>query len=194
MIASALTHVAEQLNRHLRRTLGGPDEDPVVVTNLIELDGSQSSKVSNRLVLFLVNVKKETAARQVPRMSNGTAFVESFPAIFFNLRVVLAAHPGDGNYVEALKSLSRAIAFFQSNPVIDRHIAPDLDWRIEKLVLDIENLGIHDLSNVWGMVSGRYLPSIVYRIRMGVAFDAEEVHGVTPALSQPQPTVGGEGS
>jgi len=35
---------------------------------------------------------------------------------------------------------------------------PDLDNRIDKLTMDIENLNIKDLSSMWTILSGKYLP------------------------------------
>jgi len=92
------------------------------------------------------------------------------------------------SYPEALKFLSSTISFFQKNYVIDHQTAPEMDSRIEKLILDIENLSIQDLSNLWGALGGKYLPSIMYRVRM-VAFDAEDITGRIPLVSEPKPTV-----
>ncbi len=92
------------------------------------------------------------------------------------------------SYPEAFKFLSRTIGFFQKNHVIDHQSAPEMDVRIEKLILDIENLSIQDPSNLWGALGGKYLPSILYRIRM-VAFDAEEITGRTPVVGELQTVV-----
>ena len=57
-----------------------------------------------------------------------------------------------------------------------------------ELVLDIENLNIKDLSTLWSAITGKYLPSIIYKIRM-VAFDAGDIRQRTPAVESIQPAV-----
>jgi hypothetical protein len=69
--------------------------------------------------------------------------------------------------------------------VFDHQNTPELDSRIDKLMLDIENLGISDLSNLWGILGGKYMPSVLYRMRM-VAIDSGQLSGQAPYVSQPQ--------
>lgn len=59
---------------------------------------------------------------------------------------------------------------------------------LNTVILDIENLSIQDLSNLWGSLDGKYLPSILYRVRM-VAFDNEDIAGRIPVVSEPKSTV-----
>ena len=75
---------------------------------------------------------------------------------------MMSANFGAGNYAEALKTISQAISFFQQQAVFDRQNSPGLDSRIEKLILDMENLKIPDLNNLWSLMGGRYLPSAFY--------------------------------
>ena len=89
---------------------------------------------------------------------------------------MVAAHFSAANYPEALKILSKVVEFFQARPVFDHHNSPSLDRGIHKLVIDIENLSLSDQALLWGSLGGRYLPSVLYRIRM-VAIDSGAVHG-----------------
>lgn len=60
-----------------------------------------------------------------------------------------AADFGGSNYPEALKFLSSTVPYFQSRPVFNHQSAPDLDNRIDKLTLEIENLSIADTRAAW---------------------------------------------
>jgi Pvc16 N-terminal domain len=186
VIASAVTYIAGQLNQYLKRT-SDSSEDVVVVSNILEQDGTLATNVNNRLVVFLVNVEKDATAQRQPNSDRHGADgrLVTYPPIYLNLYVMVAAHYGSGNYGEALKFLSAAISFFQGRPLFDRANSPDLDGRIERLVLDIENLSVHDLSNLWGVLSGHYLPSVLYKVRM-VAFDSRDVRKWTPSIKQPE--------
>jgi hypothetical protein len=191
MISAALSHMAHQLNQQFRINFQLA-EDVAVVSNLVELDGSVTPNANNKLVLTLVNVEKDT----VPyRPSGGVRglddrLLQNNAPLFLNLYVMVSANFGAGNYTEALKYISQAVAFFQMKPVLDQRNSPGLDRRIDRLVLDIENLPIPDLNNLWSLLGGRYLPSMFYKVRM-VTVDAGAISGQLPFITDLQPAVKG---
>lgn len=178
--------MASQLNQFMKRTYD-LNEDIAVVSNLIEADGSVGPHANNKLVLLLTNIEKDTvpqSGRSGFRGGDGRAFVSSTP-LYLNLYVMLAANFSGNNYAEALKFISIAISFFQRQSVFDHQSTPDLDRRIEKLILDIENLKIQDLSNLWGLLGGKYLPSVLYRVRM-VTFSPDDIIAQLPVVNRPE--------
>lgn len=191
MINLALQTLVAQLNQHFRR-IYDLTEDMVVVSNLIEMDGSVTPNINNRLVVYLTNIEKDSvSARTLNTQEPGERTVQRSAALSFNLFVMMTANFSGNNYAEALKFLSGTISYFQRHPVFARQSTPDMDSRIEKLVLDIENLSIQDMSNLWGSLGGKYMPSILYRIRM-VTFDADEVTGRQPIVTTPKAFVGND--
>ena len=189
MIDAAIAQVASQLNNALRRSfqLG---EELVVVSSPYEPDGSTAANINNKLAVFLVNLERDTMPGHRARSEGGVGRQARLPQpVSLNLMVMFAANFSASNYPEALKFISSTIAHFQSWPVLDHQNTPDLDPRIEKLTLDIENLSVGDLSNLWGMFSGRYLPSVLYRMRM-VTFDAGQLDAQLPVVRRTQAGVG----
>lgn len=180
--------LAAQLNQYLRRTYD-LNEDKVIVSNLLEMDGSVASNINNRLVIYLINIEKDAvASRYVTSQEADNRSVQRRVPLSLNLFVMMTAHFTGDNYAEALKFLSNTISYFQSNPMFNHQNTPDMDRRIEKLILDIENLSIQDLSNLWGSLGGKYLPSILYRVRM-ITFDMDGITGQLPVVTEPQSTV-----
>lgn len=189
MIQAAINHLATQLNAYLKRT-NNLTEDIVVVSSLTESDGNIATNTNNKLVFLLTNIEKDTMPQGSAARAtgfDGRAVVGS-RSLYLNLYVMLAANFSGSNYPEALKFISKAIAFFQMQPVFDKRSTPDLDSRIDKLVLDIENLNIQDLSNLWGLLGGKYLPSVYYRVRM-VAISPDNVIAQLPYATRPQSDV-----
>jgi hypothetical protein len=188
MIDEAIGAIARQLNQSLRRVFQ-LDEDVVVLSNILEQDGSVASHASNKLAVFLVNIEKEALAfRQSPAGAGAGRNVVTRAPICLNLSLMFAANFAAAHYVEALKFISSTITFFQGRPVLDHENTPDLDERIEKLVLEIENLDTTSVSNLWGVLSGRYVPSILYKVRM-IPIDAGEVTGLVTPISRPHAAV-----
>ena len=184
MIDLAIAQIASQLNQALRRQFMA-DEDLVVLANLHEQDGTVATHIANKLVVSLVGVEREDQSRQgvASGLLGGRAGLYPAP-VHLNLMLMFAANFGGSNYPEALKFIASTVAFFQGRPVFDAQNTPDLDRRLHKLTLEIENLSVADLSNLWGMLSGKYLPSVLYRMRL-VSIDAEQITAQVPRVSKP---------
>lgn len=189
MIDAAITQVASQLNQVLKRQFM-VGEDLVVVCNLHEQDGTVATQVANKLAVFLVNIEREPVPAGAAAGGFSQRLMHKAAPVHLNLMVMFAANFSGSNYPEALKFLSSTVAFFQSRPVFTHQNTPELDRRIDKLTLEIENLAISDLSNLWGMLSGKYLPSVLYRLRM-VSIDADQLSAQIPRVAQPEVGVRG---
>jgi len=188
MIHAAVSHIANQLNQFLKRSFD-LIEDVVVMSNLSEPDGTPAANINNKLVVFLVNVEKDTTnARYHGGAGSFDLSSTSYPPVVLNLFVMVAANFSASNYPESLKFLSNAVSFFQRQPVFDHQQTPELDRRINKLVMEIENLSTQDLGSLWGILSGKYQPSILYKVRM-ISFEAGDVLSQVTPIKGPQASV-----
>lgn len=189
MVHLAVHHLAAQLGQYLRRK-HSLAEEIVVASSLVQPDGSPVPQAQNRLVLVLANIEKDTLVH-APNLGGGEfegRMGVRIQPIYLNLHVLLAANFGPGSYAEALKFLSSAMAFFQRIPAFDHSTSPDLPAGIEKLVLDIENMRLQELSNLWSMLGAKHVPSVLYKVRM-VAAGGGELVEARPAVSVPRPSV-----
>jgi len=180
MIGAALDHIAAYLNQSLRQRFL-VDEDFAVVAPVTDSDGSQAINASNKLAIFLVNIERDTLPYS-SQQSGGTHFTQRPTPIFLNVRMMIAASFSASNYREALKLLSNGISLLQAQTVFDRQNTPDLDSRLEKIIIDIESLSNTELSNLWGIFGGRYVPSALYRIRM-IAYDSTAISAQIPVIT-----------
>lgn len=189
MIHAAVSHIAGQLNQFLRRTCG-VSEDMVVITNLVEQDGNVSVQASDKLVMFLVNIEKDTTP-YIPADVRGAGHdhSERRPVpLFLNLYLMVACSFSGNNYPEGLKFISHTISFFQRQSTFDHQNSPDLDPGIQQLVLEIQNMDFQALSHLWGVLSGKYLPSVLYKVRL-MTFDSEDIQARIPAVTTQQPEI-----
>ncbi len=189
VIFACITQIAALLNQYLKNTFD-LSEDIVIVSNLVENDGSVVAQTNNKIVVFLANMEKDTMPQRQnssAALSNDRLSINSKP-LYLNLSIVVAANFTGANYQESLKFISQVVSFFQKQPVFDHQNSPELDANIEKLILDIENVQRHDLSSMWSMFGAKYLPSIVYRVRM-VTLDANAVQSRITKVQQPNTTI-----
>lgn len=158
MIAHALEFVRKTLEAHL-------DGTPEVV---IDSARKLSKEENAGAVISLVNVQEETVLRNTPHVErrNGQAqYIE--PPVYVNLYLLFTFD--FQAYATSLAHLSDTIELFQSrrwfsaeNSVADNPFPPSL----EKLVVEIVNLSFEELNNLWGVLGGTYLPSIVCKFRL----------------------------
>lgn len=184
VIDAVLNHVAAQLNQHFRLRFALA-EDMVVVSNLQDGSGAPVPQADNKLVIFLSGIERDTIAHRASGQTygalGGASTLRGSEPVFLNLLIMCAANFSGKSYPDALKFLSGAIAFFQTRPIFDKHNSPDFDLRIERLELNIENLSTGDMQNLWNIHGGRYLPSVLYRVRM-LSLDGSAVFGRDPSI------------
>jgi len=185
MIDAALLHIASHLNAVLRRAHQSA-EDLVAVTGLQEADGSPAAGASHRLSAFLVNLERDGVPGLPTQMiGGGERLPRSAPPLNLNLLVMFAANYGGTTYAEALKLIASTIACFQATPVLDPQNSPGLDPRLDKLSLSLESLGLQEMATLWGVLGGRYLPSVLYRVRL-LTIDARQPDAQMPSVRVPQ--------
>lgn len=175
MIHDAVGHITRYLNLYLKGLFNLP-EDAAVVAGLVEQDGSVEPHVHNKLVVSVVNIEKEALPATFSRSasSDNTLATIGFPPIHLNVYLLISANYPGKNYTEALKFISHAALFFQGNPIFTHENTPDMAPSLSKITMDIENLNMRDLSSLWSVVSGKYLPSILYKMRM-ITLDSREI-------------------
>jgi len=179
MIHTVLTAVTDQLNEFMRNELGQA-EDMVVMNSLVDLRGDVSMLIENRVCLFLMRVEEEKIAK-----SGGfQSYAGSPPPMHMNLYLVFAAHFPDPNYKEALHFISMVIEFFQGKSVFDKFNTPGLSANIDRLIFEFVNQDIQEMNNMWSLIGAKYLPSVVYKVRM-LTFSQFMVREEVPSIVRP---------
>ncbi len=165
MIDKTLTFLLGELNGFLGAKF--PSSEPhAVLSALANSDGSTPAVIENKLILSLMNVERETGAFSAPRQGRPEAGPQlHFPApLNLNLYLLLASNFGP-NYGETLKFLSSALGFFHANAVFTPANA-GFPRGLERLTIEMVNLNMQDLQNLWASTGSRYLPSAYYKTRV----------------------------
>ena len=168
----ALSFLVNSLNGYVVRrtgegTFGKADTGPLVD------DGGRWALGVDSMRACLLSIEEERVVRaQLPdtRPANGRV-VALAPELKLNLHVMFAAR--FQQYDQGLKYLSLVLTYFQSRSSFTRSDSPDLDPRIERLVVELQTLTFEQLNQVWAFVGGKLLPSAIYKIRMVVLQDRE---------------------
>lgn len=180
MLDGAITFLVNEVNGYLKRRTGTADE-PLAAGSIAD-DQGRWAITEGQLRLALVNIEEERVMRsQLPehRYVEGNHVVLQ-PDIKLNLVIVFAARLR--NYADSLRYLSYVITFFQANPSFQPDEYPGLDARIEKLAVEMLPYGPEQLNQLWAYIGTKYLPSVVYRVRMIVLQD-EQPQGIAAPIT-----------
>src|SRR6185437_5164093 len=189
MIHDALDFLRSRLNEYLNLKLdptGNGLGNFVQLANVAWNDSesqSTSTDGSNfNAFITLVNVEEDRISRpqeNTARNNNGTVYKN--PKMYLNLYLLFAVNLS--SYYESLKRLSYIIQFFQYQNVFTSLSTPDLPVGVEKLILDLDTLSFQDLNNLWGIMGSKYLPSVLYKVRL-VTISEEFVMGQGGLISE----------
>ena len=140
-------------------------EDAIVISPVVKADGSLSIP-DNTLGMTLVNVEEERIVKSqnsVAVANDGKVSVVN-PEIKLNLYILISAN--FTVYSTGLQFLSSAVKCFQSKNVFTPDNTPYLDTSIQKLIVELFTLDFEKQNHLWGSLGAKYLPSVLYRVRL----------------------------
>ncbi len=180
IIERALYFIQQQLDLYLKQKMvDNEGENKVVLSGLLKPGGQMEVK-QDQLALTLVNIEEERIAesQQPYRTSENGSHQKTNPAIKLNLFLLFAAH--FKNYDEALKTISHVVSFFQARNVFERSKFPSMDDSLEKLILELQTMDFEQMNHLWGALGAKYMPSVLYKMRMLTVSEEEIQADVLP--------------
>lgn len=163
MIDELLEELQVKVNTYLNQLNGGPVSQTIVVDDISRHEKHTEGvdqDLENRIVITLANIEEETILKNnYPVRQEGATFVNEKSALYLNICLLFSAH--FTNYSEGLKQLSRVIQFFQFNRSITFFFTEPCEVRF-----NLHNIGFENLNNLWTVMGGRYLPSVIFKARI----------------------------
>lgn len=169
MIDQALDFLCKQVNNYLIIKLDLPPGNAIILYNVSHL-GSESNGGGNtdgtsNAFLTLVSVEEDRISKSQDNfVRKDNKVVYKNPKIHLNLHLLFSVSLS--SYIESLKRLSYIIQFFQHQNVFTPLTSPSLPMGVEELILDLNTLSFQDLNNLWGIMGSKYLPSVMYKMRL----------------------------
>lgn len=166
IIYQALYFLKNQLNSYLKFQLGEDYSDTAFISNPVTQDGSAANNTSDRVLLTLTNVEEERIGKQPlpPVKAVNGQDVRVNPEVNLNLYVLFISNRS--NYEESLKFVSHVVKFFQGKNVFTAQNSPELDESIQRLIVELSTVSYEQLNNLWGAMGAKYIPSVLYKVRM----------------------------
>ena len=168
MIDQALLIITQEINQFLRLRFD-LNEDKVLLSSLIDQDGKVAVQDENKIIFTLIDISEETTLKnRTDRRSSSDR-----PDLHLNLKVLFSAYFNSSNYIESLKYITAVISFFHAKPVFNTSNSPGLSSTdVEKIIFDIFHQDSNSKNNLWATIGAKYLPSVVYNLRMLTVSDS----------------------
>ena len=173
MIDLAVNFLNVALNDHLV-SRAGPTAPRSLVSRLVDPTGRLALN-DDTLAATVINIEEERVMRGQTREVTLVAgrHVSSEPALRLNLYLLFAAHFRQLD--QGLKYLSMVVGCFQAQPIFKPATHPALDTGIQQLSCELQSLSFEQLNQIWAYLGAKYLPSVVYKVRMVVVQHGEAV-------------------
>jgi len=179
MIEEALTYTVKRLNAFL-----APIPDVVVLGNIaFAQDGaSDVASMAKKVVLSLINIEQDRMSQDPwPYKYQGTTLYQQQPAVHLNLYLLFSAN-FDDDYPSALTAIDKVIEFFQYTPYFGSDNSPDLTAGLNRLIFDMFSVDLDLVHHLWSMLGSKYMPSVVYKMRMIAIQHVEDKQTPAPLI------------
>ncbi len=164
MIDRALKVIVYELNQFLRLR-HDLNESKVLLNSIVDQDGKMATNDENKLIFSLIDIAQETT------MKNSTPSVGAVSRdsreLHLNLFVLASAFFNPANYDQGLKYISSVISFFNAKPIFNQSNSPALSGSgVDRLVFEMFDVDSNTKNNVWSTIGAKYMPSVIYKVRM----------------------------
>lgn len=188
MIDEVLRQVVGSMNQFFK-TRYGVNEDTVVLSGLVNADGTPALLQDNRVVVTLLNIEPEKVTSLMGNQFTGGGKTSGVnPPVYVNLHVLFSGYFPGSNYAEALRFISGVIAFFQANVSMQRTDSGAQPPEMDKIVFEMQKFTYLELNQVWGMLGAKHMPSVCYRIRL-MSIDEKQLKEQRPSVSDIPPNM-----
>lgn len=161
MIHKVVPSVIASLNEYIRNEYN-LQENMVVLTNPVDMNGKLNPQIDNKLCVFVQHFEEEKLLKNAAYQANAGMN----PPMHFNVYLMFIANFPDPNYLESLRFISIVLEFFQGIRVFDRSNTPMLSANVEKIAFEYVNLDTEAVRNIWGMIGLKYMPSLIYKLKL----------------------------
>ncbi|HTA26588.1 MAG TPA: DUF4255 domain-containing protein [Bacteroidia bacterium] len=186
MIDKVFNVITSEINNYFNSKLGTSTEGRIIASNISEAGNGNAASIDNMVVMSLVNIEEDRISRPPDNYRrSGQQMTMVKPPYYLNLYILFAANFDVTNYTTALQNIAYIIQFFQFKNVFTRLNTPTLDPGLKELIFDMKTLSVQDLNNLWGVLGSKYMPSVLFKVRL-ITISEEFTEASVPLIKEIQ--------
>ena len=180
MIGDILQIVAKEVSVFIDAQSKIPSGKKSVVLHKPNSTSGDFNLPDNAISLSLLNIEEELSTKSAmvkKRVENRKVYTQN-PEVNLNLQIIFISNFAN-DYINELNYITKVVEFFQQRSVFTPENTKGLDtFKIEKLSFKLNTLPLNEQGSVWGLLGGKYMPSIVYRVGLIPIQDEEQLSKV----------------
>ena len=198
MLRTALEFIQEEINAYVKMKdpVNFGNKELAILSNIVDQEGKLDFKTTgsdnHKIIITLANIEEcRVAECQNFIHKGGDGSIQKVnPAVNLIFYVLFSAFSDD--YKSSLRNLTYVISFFQNNPAFTEESHPHLNsnaddtkpWqKIKRLAFSLYNMTFEQQNNLWAAVGAKYLPSVIYKMRI-LRFQEIEAKTKTPPITE----------
>ncbi|MCB9231057.1 MAG: DUF4255 domain-containing protein [Bacteroidia bacterium] len=163
MIQESLEFVVTNLNEYLMGILiPKPTTDLLVFSVVLDQKGEWLAKGYHGLILSVQNIQQEKKVEISSKRLNQILPLE------LNIYPMISSHFPSKLTGESYGLIGLVIRFFYENPVFSPEVYPDFPPGIRQMSWEMLNLDFKELSHLWNSIGAKYMPSVIYKVRLQI--------------------------
>ncbi len=162
MLDQSISFLGQFLDQELK-TYFQVDSECAVVGPLMDLDGSTTRDIENKIVISIIHLEQGPSLRNRP--STFSTVQEKQP-VLLDYYVLITANYISQQYLEGLKMLSETMAIFNETVIFNHETHPALPNSLERIYIEPIQIPLNNLNDIWDRMGVNYLPSCIYKIRI----------------------------
>lgn len=161
MIYETLNAIAVDANKYFAQMLD-TNEKKVVLSSILNTDGSVAVSGQNKIVFTLVNVTPNENLKNLPPDLKDRRIPISTP--HYKLSLLVSAYFDAGNYAESLQFLSMIMSYFSDKAVFNQINTPGMDSVIAEIRTNLMAMTQEQMITLWRGIGSPLMPSVLYEI------------------------------
>jgi hypothetical protein len=193
MVDQLVVVVRDRLESLLQNTRQNA-ENWVAITNPVEMDGTPSEGLANKVILSLVSLQTDPVSSPfvAPQPGAGHMYPVSAPRLVLDAYLLIAPNFAGSHYLGGLAMLSEIISYLQEMPVLSAAEIPELPDDCPRVAVEFVSLDFAQANNLMMIIGIKCFPFLLYRLRRlpfeGPAISAV-AHPVRAATPEARPRV-----
>ncbi len=196
MLRTALEFVQDEINAFvkIKDPVNFGNKEIAIISRIVDQEGKfdfqTTGNDNHKIIISLANLEECRAAECqnfIHKAADGT-IQKVNPAVNLVFFILFTAYSDD--YKSSLRNLTYVVSYFQNNLVFTEKSHPHLNaaadenkpWqKVKRLTFSHYNMTFEQQNNMWAAVGAKYLPSVMYKMRI-LRFQELETQEDTPPI------------
>ena len=160
MIDKVAEYIVKELNSYFK-LLSSHNADIVKAANLFDLAGGVNQRNEKKLIVSVVNIEQDPTYHSLEIYQKDAEGNNQLVKPEVKINVYFLMIPIFQSYRLSLDTISQVIAFFQHRKSFD--IPKPNESSTNHVVFEMVSMSFEQQNHLWGMLGGKYFPSVMYK-------------------------------